>query len=100
MGWGNNGVINRLALVHVGEIVFLQPKLAVFVQHKVDRLAVVFFDQLFKPDHGLGEGMVITKLGCAVQGDGLLRLGANCKHGREQRADQGLENFHWCLLGG
>ena len=36
-----------------------------------------------------------------VQGShGLLRLGANCQHGREQRADQGLENFHWCLLGG
>ena len=41
-------VVDRDALVHVGEVVLLEAELAVLVQHEVDRLAVVLDGQLLE----------------------------------------------------
>ena len=77
VGRRNNGVINGFALVHVSEVIFFETQFAVFVQYKIDRLAVVFFDQFFKFNHGFGKSVVVTKLGRAVERNrGLLRVGA------------------------
>jgi hypothetical protein len=71
----NDRVVDRLALVHVGEVVLLQAELAVLVQHEVDRLAVVLLHQLLEAGQRLGEGVLVVELRRAVQRDGLGRSG-------------------------
>jgi hypothetical protein len=85
----HDAVVDRDALIHVGEVVFLQPKLAVAVEHEVDRLAVVLFDQLLEPEQRLVEGVVVVELNRAVQRHRLLgarrwREGANSGDGSDE----------------
>jgi hypothetical protein len=73
----HDGVIDRDALVHEGEVVLLETELAVLVQHEVDRLAVVLLDQLLEFHHCLRERVVVIELRRAVQCD--RRLCTGCK---------------------
>jgi hypothetical protein len=63
----DDAVIDRDALVHVGEIVLLQAQLAVAVEHEIDRLAVILLDQRFEPQQRLVEGVIVVELHRAVQ---------------------------------
>ena len=64
-------VVDRDALVHVGEVVLLEAELAVPVQDEVDRLAVVLGGQLLELEQRLVERMVVVELHGTVQRDGL-----------------------------
>src|SRR4029434_7833327 len=86
----HDAVIDRLALIHVGEIVLLQAELAVSVQHEVDRLAVILLDQLLEFQKRAVERMVVVELNGAMQGDDLLGLrcrGCEERHPEQSRAD-------------
>src|SRR5205085_12254314 len=94
----DDAVVDRDALVHVGEIVLLQAELAVAVEHELDRLAVVFLDKLLELDERLVEGVVVVELYRAVQRDRLLRVrrrrnGCRRGHRRErQTSPDGTEH--------
>ena len=66
-------VVDRNALVHVREIVLLQPEFAVAMQDEIDRLAVVLLDEFLELQHRLVEGVVVVELDRAVKRDGLGR---------------------------
>ena len=68
----HDAVVDRDALIHVSEVVFLQPQLAVAVEHEVDRLAVILFDQLLEPEQRLVEGVIVVELHRTVQRHRLL----------------------------
>jgi hypothetical protein len=88
----DDGVVHRLALRHVLEVLLLQAELAVLVQDPVGLLARVLVDQLLEADQRLGEGMVVVELRCAVHG---LRVDRNGeRHGR----DSEYESLHDGLL--
>jgi hypothetical protein len=53
VGRRDDRVVDRDALVHVGEVVLLEAELAVAVEHEVDRLAVVLLDQLLELEQRL-----------------------------------------------
>ena len=82
----DDAVVDRDALVHVGEIVLLQAQLTILVQHEVDRLAVVLLDQFLEFHEGFGERMIVVELDRAVQCDRLLCGGVERKG---QRHDSG-----------
>ena len=79
----DDAVVDRDALVHVGEVVLLQPQLAVAVEHEVDRLAVVLLDQLLELQQRLVEGVVVVELDRAVQGDRLLGVARRRNDGND-----------------
>src|SRR5262245_2771489 len=86
----HDAVVDGDALVHVGEVVFLQPQLAVAVEHEVERLAVVALDQLLELQQRLVEGVVVVELDCAVQGDRLLGVARrrNDENGGDRSGEQ------------
>jgi hypothetical protein len=62
VGRRHDGVVDRNALVHVGEIVLLEPELAVLVKDEVDRLAPVLLGQLAELGQRFGESVVVVEL--------------------------------------
>ena len=92
--WRHDAVVDRDALAHVGEIILLQPQLAVAVEHEIDRLAVVLLDQLLELQQRLVERVRIVELDGAVQRDRLLCKGierqreAQYGHAARERADE------------
>src|SRR5438552_1247426 len=92
-------VVHALALVHVGEVVLLQPELAVLVEHESDRLAVVLLHQLLELEQRLVEGVVVVELHRAVQRDGLRdRARREARRHGSGRPSQNLSAYHACLL--
>ncbi len=67
MGRRHDGVVDRLALRHVLEILLLETEGGILVQREIDRLAVVFLGQLLELDERLGERMVVVELDGAVK---------------------------------
>jgi hypothetical protein len=80
VGRRDDGVVDRLALRHVLEILLLEAERRVTVQDEVDRLAVIFLHQLFEPEQRLVEGVVVVELHGAVQRD--RRLGVRTANER------------------
>jgi len=68
----HNAIVDRDALIHVGEVVFLQSEFAVAMEHEVDRLAVILFDELLEPEQRFVEGVIVVELNRAVQRHRLL----------------------------
>ena len=99
VGGGDDRVVHRQALAHVGEVVLLQPQLAVPVEDEVHRLPVVLLDQLGELEHGLVEGVVVVELAGALQGDGLgsrrRRRRAGSRPGGRRRRTR---VFSWAIL--
>src|SRR5207302_2503456 len=92
-------VVHALALVHVGEVVLLQPELAVLVKHEVDRLSVILLHQLLEPEQRLVEGVVVIELHRAMQGDGLRgRARRDARRQGRGRPSQNPSAYHACLL--
>ena len=83
-------VVDRLALRHVLEILLLEPERGVAVQDEVDRLAVVFLDQLLELQQRLVEGVIVVELHRAVERDDLLRL--RLRRGGEDRKAECRDN--------
>ena len=84
----HDAVVDRDALIHIGEVVLLQPQLAVAVKHEVDRLAVILFDQRFEPQQRLVEGVVVIELNRAVERHRVLRA-------RRRRNEGNGSNGHY-----
>src|SRR5215208_7000010 len=89
---GHDGVVDRDALVHVGEIVLLEPELRVLVKDEVDRLAPVLLRQVGELRHRLGEGMVVVELRRPVQRDLRLRLDVGRGDGGRGEGETALQN--------
>ena len=75
-----------------GEILLLEPELAVAMEHEVDRLAVVFFDELLEFEQRAVECMVVVELDRAVQRDDLRRRRLNARQQCDPRHEAGNED--------
>ena len=76
MGRRHDAVVDRDALIHVREVILLEPQLTVAVKDKIHRLAVVLLDELLEAQQRFVERMVVGELDSAVEGDRLLRRDA------------------------